>query len=595
MPLFEPAPDAASRRSPRAHPTPEPRARPASASLAGFHLATSGAAPAGGVGRAGYFTPAAAPLQRKPVGDASGDADEREADAVAEAMLRPGSPAAPRAAAAGPGGALPDDVRAYFEPRLGRDLGGVRLHTGADAARAARAVDARAYTVGRDIVFGAGEFAPGNAAGRRLLAHELVHVAQQTAPPALAGAAAPSVTPGPTRMRRTPGHGTADLHDELIEQFRAANGLPPRGIDPGTGQQVGPTNSEIRFGGLLEQWLARSAGTPAATPSTPVAPTPPPPATPVPRSVPAPAHAPAVVGRGTTDVTVTCGRGAAAGECLTHQNYVRNILPQAVANIRAVASPYSAAIADMYGAALPATLTAPAPPTGGRSSNAAGGPVTVTFAGTTHTFTSFTISLQQWPGGANGQAFGIGGPVAFVNLNEASNDALLGNLPGIEETMVHEAIHLLSDVVAATNRGRPPGAAAANPNLDEASYATERAQLVAAVRPFVDQIRALPSFTGQPSQLSAASDTDLTAGSFLSESIARAEAGIYAKQRAGQAFTAADLRTLPPFFRADAYWSPTPPTRAELVTFLASNQAAIDAAIQPLVYAVGERYLSLRP
>lgn len=58
------------------------------------------------------------------------------------------------------------------------DLSAVRIHTGARAAEAARAVNARAYTVGRDVVFGAGEYQPNSAAGRRLLAHELAHVLQ---------------------------------------------------------------------------------------------------------------------------------------------------------------------------------------------------------------------------------------------------------------------------------------------------------------------------------------------------------------------------------------------------------------------------------
>lgn len=70
-------------------------------------------------------------------------------------------------------------TRAFMAPRFGHDFSGVRLHTGPQAATSARAVGARAYTVGEQIVFGAGEFAPGSAAGRRLLAHELAHVVQQ--------------------------------------------------------------------------------------------------------------------------------------------------------------------------------------------------------------------------------------------------------------------------------------------------------------------------------------------------------------------------------------------------------------------------------
>jgi hypothetical protein len=66
-----------------------------------------------------------------------------------------------------------------MEPAFGHDFGGVRIHTDEKAARSARAVDALAYTVGRNVVFATGQYAPGTAQGRRLLAHELAHVVQQ--------------------------------------------------------------------------------------------------------------------------------------------------------------------------------------------------------------------------------------------------------------------------------------------------------------------------------------------------------------------------------------------------------------------------------
>ena len=75
---------------------------------------------------------------------------------------------------------LPRSVRTYFEPRFGQDFGGVRVHTGAQASEIAQAVNARAFTVGREVVFGAGEYAPGTSEGKRLLAHELTHVMQQS-------------------------------------------------------------------------------------------------------------------------------------------------------------------------------------------------------------------------------------------------------------------------------------------------------------------------------------------------------------------------------------------------------------------------------
>ncbi len=66
--------------------------------------------------------------------------------------------------------------------RFGHDFSRVRVHTDATAGQSARDVNANAYTVGHNVVFGAGQFAPGTHEGRRLLAHELTHVVQQSGP-----------------------------------------------------------------------------------------------------------------------------------------------------------------------------------------------------------------------------------------------------------------------------------------------------------------------------------------------------------------------------------------------------------------------------
>jgi hypothetical protein len=79
----------------------------------------------------------------------------------------------------GGGQPLPESTRAFFEPRFGRDFSQVRVHTDAQAAESARAVNARAFTLGRNVVFSAGEYSPQTNEGRRLLAHELTHTIQQ--------------------------------------------------------------------------------------------------------------------------------------------------------------------------------------------------------------------------------------------------------------------------------------------------------------------------------------------------------------------------------------------------------------------------------
>ena len=85
----------------------------------------------------------------------------------------------------GQGMPLPETCRAFFEPRLGTDLSGVRVHAGPAAADLARQVNARAFTLGSNVYFGSGEYAPASGEGRKLLAHELTHVVQQSSAPCL--------------------------------------------------------------------------------------------------------------------------------------------------------------------------------------------------------------------------------------------------------------------------------------------------------------------------------------------------------------------------------------------------------------------------
>src|SRR6185295_11799512 len=121
----------------------------------------------------------------------------------------------------GGGQPLPPSLRSYFEPRFGRDLSAVRLHAGGDAAEAAREVRARAFTVGRDVAFGAGEYRPESAEGKRLLAHELAHTVQQggAAGPLRRQPAPPPPPPPPTPTAlpaTTPTPGASDFKIERV-------------------------------------------------------------------------------------------------------------------------------------------------------------------------------------------------------------------------------------------------------------------------------------------------------------------------------------------------------------------------------------------
>ncbi|TFG90960.1 MAG: DUF4157 domain-containing protein [Candidatus Atribacteria bacterium] len=79
----------------------------------------------------------------------------------------------------GGGNPLSEGERAFFEPRFGADFSQVRVYTDSQAAEAARGVNARAFTMGHDVVFGEGQYAPGTGDGQRLLGHEMTHVIQQ--------------------------------------------------------------------------------------------------------------------------------------------------------------------------------------------------------------------------------------------------------------------------------------------------------------------------------------------------------------------------------------------------------------------------------
>ena len=144
----------------------------------------------------------------------AGDAYEQEADRVADQVMSPSAEALPSTRRVqrqpeedeiqtrredpqagfeagghvedalrgqqGGGSPLPDNVRAYMEPRFGADFSGVRVHTGGQASLLNRQLSARAFTHGKDIYLGEGKYGPGSGDGQRLLAHELTHVVQQT-------------------------------------------------------------------------------------------------------------------------------------------------------------------------------------------------------------------------------------------------------------------------------------------------------------------------------------------------------------------------------------------------------------------------------
>jgi hypothetical protein len=159
-------------------------------------------------------------LQAKAAGP---DAGSEAPGAVHEVLRAPGEPLDPA-------------TRAFMEPRFGLDFSGVRVHAGSSAAQSAQLINAHAYTVGHNIVFDAGRFAPGTHEGQRLLAHELTHVAQQSGPgiqrfsPGKPGGGAASRVSSPMQPTVQRQHEVSiSLHPEEIGTFGGYFVLPSKG------------------------------------------------------------------------------------------------------------------------------------------------------------------------------------------------------------------------------------------------------------------------------------------------------------------------------------------------------------------------------
>ena len=143
------------------------------------------------------------------------------------------------------GQALPSSTRLPLEARLGHDFSHVNVHTGSEAAAAAAKVEARAFTLGRDIVFGTGQYSPNSMTGRRLLAHELVHVVQQTGA-AMPSGAEPVAISSPQDPAEREAEGVADrvvrgqTSNDVLSLPRGARAHVQRACGPALGQPRTP-------------------------------------------------------------------------------------------------------------------------------------------------------------------------------------------------------------------------------------------------------------------------------------------------------------------------------------------------------------------
>ncbi len=180
------------------------------------------------------------------------------------------------AALRGRGTPLPGDVRDRMEPRFGRDLSGVRVHSGAQASQLSDSIHARAFTIGQDVFFGAGQYQPATGDGQALLAHEITHTVQQsggstqaqpariqpariqrdppgpasgatTGTPASAGSSGGGTAAGATPPSTTFTHTAGELRIEGARKVVRINALPVpslSGVVKGTGPGAAPAEGK---------------------------------------------------------------------------------------------------------------------------------------------------------------------------------------------------------------------------------------------------------------------------------------------------------------------------------------------------------------
>lgn len=191
-------------------------------------------------------------------GDTSAETTETMQAARADGgdtRLRANEVTASVRAVVGSGGGQPldGDTRSFMESRFGHDFSQVRVHADAEASRSAESARALAYTVGSEIVFAAGRYAPQTDTGRHLLAHELTHVVQQSAGP---------VSGAPL--------GNGLTISDPSDSYEQAAETTARSVM--SGESVATSAGTSSLSGQAQRLVQRDAGPPAATPAETTAP-----------------------------------------------------------------------------------------------------------------------------------------------------------------------------------------------------------------------------------------------------------------------------------------------------------------------------------
>lgn len=518
----------------------------------------------------------------------------------------------------GGGHPLSRAVRDYMEPRFGQDFSQVRVYTDSKASEAARSINARAFTLGNDIVFGAEQLQPQTTAGKRLLAHELVHSLQQaggmnnylqrfTVCESQKGC--PKRSSGErNRAKRDPMMvekvsnsirglviGNFDIGSSSVKADLGGNAewktfLGKLGTSSNSGWEIvgfsdcrgsDSLNKSLRQrrakaiqgampkgargqvegfkGAPLRECMASNVDEQGRAKN---------------RSalayvvhIPAPTTTPSLRKvSGPFDLD-KCGRvkpGMATGKadviraCIAHSEYV-NLMKQSIAIMKQVASPYAKGLADLYAVVLKRVVTdgqkSFPSPTSPKSYHFTSLKIAIS-SSTTLPVATFTLSLeQQGPQRENGAYSG-----GVLMLNETSGAALLQDQKDVERTMYHEGFHFISAEVTVANkaaRKKTPSGPTVHEELDSKLVKAYESDFKAAVTPvWKKALRTRSTVVPADIPKKAAALASLQWWFKVSnEALSRVEEKIYLALRDGKGFTSADLKALPQDWLFTAgYW-----------------------------------------
>lgn len=271
-------------------------------------------------------------------------------------------------------------------------------------------------------------------------------------------------------------------------------------------------------------------------------------------------------------------------------------------NIRAVNTPYSAAIASCYDSLLtPVTLTRTHHPAPGRAINYTYRNLSIVLSGEiTLNVPNFELELEQNLSSTRSHG-AISGHT--LTLNEIPPVSHRGQAD-IERTLYHEMIHFIHGEVDQFNRTRRQTATAGqsaqvvHPEFDSTTYATSQPLLEAALAPVF--LRALqryaPIVDAQRLQTLATAYAGLQWVTWLTESIAPVEEAIYMARRTGHGFTHSDLTNMSQgWLQTPQYWRNAHVAATDMQTHIASERQYIDQHILPIVRQIQTDYLRRRP